>query len=112
MWKWIVPVGSELNEGLGHDEANLSLRACMAIGFGDGWLEVKVEPRRHRCNRRNEIQRTTDGTMRNQENQCGWRGKTDGFCEGEKVVGTAEMISERANLAFNSLPGGRIKNGG
>ena len=37
---------------------------------------------------------------------------TVGFCEGEKVVGTAEMISERANLAFDSLPGGRIKNGG
>jgi hypothetical protein len=38
--------------------------------------------------------------------------KTVGFCEGEKVVGTAEMISERANLALDSLPDGRSENGG
>ena len=29
---------------------------------------------------------------------------TVGFCEGEKMDGTAEMISEIANLAFDSLP--------
>ena len=35
MWKWIVPVGSELNEGLGRWMDIESLGKRMEIGFGE-----------------------------------------------------------------------------
>ena len=82
----VVPVGSELNEGLGHDENRLSLRARVKVGFGKKWLCLKAEPLEHQCERRNENQRTTDGTTL--------------------------MKMPSAKVELDSLPGGRSENGG
>ena len=86
MLNLVVPVGSELNEGLGHDEKRLSLRARMKVGFRKKWLCLKAEPLEHQCERRNKNQRTTDGTI--------------------------EMTLPFPKEAFDSMPHGRSKNGG
>jgi len=45
MWKWAVPVGSGLNEGLGRTERPTPRWICTSAGFGEEGRWATLEPR-------------------------------------------------------------------